>query len=122
MKRLDIKGFYSMSTKMVSDRFRIDGMDTLTELYVIKLNTSTNQYRIDIIREATEVKCKGLNYRYQLWIYDWNTQTSYPMGVTTQDLVSLDNFTQFLENVLDIADRGGFDGEAGDWRFKKYNL
>ena len=111
-----------MSTKMVSDRFRIDGMDTLTELYVIKLNTSTNQYRIDIIREATEVKCKGLNYRYQLWIYDWNTQTSYPMGVTTQDLVSLDNFTQFLENVLDIADRGGFDGEAGDWRFKKYNL
>jgi len=122
MKRLDIKGFYSMSTKMVSDRFRIDGMDTLTELYVIKLNTSTNQYRIDIIREATEVKCKGLNYRYQLWIYDWNTQTSYPMGVTTQDLVSLDNFTQFLENVLDIADRGGFDGEAGDWRFKKFNL
>ena len=122
MKRLDIKGFYSMSTKMVSDRFRIDGMDTLTELYVIKLNTSTNQYRIDIIREATEVKCKGLNYRYQLWIYDWNTQTSYPMGVTTQDLVSLDNFTQFLENILDIADRGGFDGEAGDWRFKKYNL
>ena len=122
MKRLDIKGFYSMSTKMESDRFRIDGMDTLTELYVIKLNTSTNQYRIDIIREATEVKCKGLNYRYQLWIYDWNTQTSYPMGVTTQDLVSLDNFTQFLENILDIADRGGFDGEAGDWRFKKYNL
>jgi hypothetical protein len=122
MKRLDIKGFYSMSTKMVSDRFRIDGMDTLTELYVIKLNTSTNQYRMDIIREATEVKCKGLNYRYQLWIYDWNTQTSYPMGVTTQDLVSLDNFTQFLENILDIADRGGFDGEAGDWRFKKYNL
>jgi hypothetical protein len=122
MKRLDIKGFYSMSTKMVSDRFRIDGMDTLTELYVIKLNTPTNQYRIDIIREATEVKCKGLNYRYQLWIYDWNTQTSYPMGVTTQDLVSLDNFTQFLENILDIADRGGFDGEAGDWRFKKYNL
>jgi hypothetical protein len=122
MKRLDIKGFYSMSTKMVSDRFRIDGMDTLTELYVIKLNTSTNQYRIDIIREATEVKCKGLNYRYQLWIYDWNNQKSYPMGVTTQDLVSLDNFTQFLENILDIADRGGFDGEAGDWRFKKYNL
>jgi hypothetical protein len=122
MKRLDIKGFYSMSTKMVSDRFRIDGMDTLTELYVIKLNTPTNQYRIDIIREATEVKCKGLNYRYQLWIYDWNNQKSYPMGVTTQDLVSLDNFTQFLENILDIADRGGFDGEAGDWRFKKYNL
>jgi hypothetical protein len=122
MKRLDIKGFYSMSTKMVSDRFRIDGMDTLTELYVIKLNTPTNQYRIDIIREATEVKCKGLNYRYQLWIYDWNNQKSYPMGVTTQDLVSLDNFTQFLENILDIADRGGFDGNDGDWRLRKYNL
>ena len=122
MKRLDIKGFYSMSTKMVSDRFRIDGMDTLTELYVIKLNTPTNQYRIDIIREATEVRSKGLNYRYQLWIYDWTNQKSYPMGVTTQDLISLDNFTQFLENILGIADRGGFDGEAGDWRFKKYNL
>ena len=122
MKRLDIKGFYSMSTKMVSDRFRIDGMDTLTELYVIKLNTSKNQYRMDIVREAIEIRSKGLNYRYQLWIYDWNNQKSYPMGVTTQDLVSLDNFTQFLENILDIADRGGFDGEAGDWRFKKYNL
>ena len=122
MKRLEIKGFYSMATKVVSDRFRIDGMDTLTELYVIKLNTSKNQYRMDIVREAIEIRSKGLNYRYQLWIYDWNNQKSYPMGVTTQDLVSLDNFTQFLENILDIADRGGFDGEAGDWRFKKYNL
>jgi hypothetical protein len=122
MKRLEIKGFYSMATKVVSDRFRIDGMDTLTELYVIKLNTSKNQYRMDIVREAIEIRSKGLNYRYQLWIYDWTKQKSYPMGVTTQDLVSLDNFTQFLENILDIADRGGFDGEAGDWRFKKYNL
>ena len=120
MKRLDIKGFYSMSTKMVSDRFRIDGMDTLTKLYVIKLNTSTNQYRMDIIREATEHR--DIVYRYQMWLYDWTNQKSYPMGVTTQDLVSLDNFTQFLENILDIADRGGFDGEAGDWRFKKFNL
>ena len=122
MKRLEIKGFYSMATKVVSDRFRIDGMDTLTELYVIKLNTSKNQYRMDIVREAIEIRSKGLNYRYQLWIYDWTKQKSYPMGVTTQDMISLDNFTQFLENILDIADRGGFDGEAGDWRFKKYNL
>ena len=122
MKRLDIKGFYSMSTKMVSDRFRIDGMDTLTELYVIKLNTSKNQYRMDIVREAIEIRSKGLNYRYQLWIYDWTNQKSYPMGVTTNDLISLDNFTQFLENILGIADRGGFNGEVGDWRFKKFNL
>jgi len=122
MKRLEIKGFYSMATKVVSDRFRIDGMDTLTKLYVIKLNTSKNEYRMDIVREAIEIRSKGLNYRYQLWIYDWTNQKSYPMGVTTQDLISLDNFTQFLENILDIADRGGFDGEAGDWRFKKFNL
>jgi hypothetical protein len=120
MKRLEITGFYSMATKVVSDRFRIDGMDTLTNLYVIKLNTSKNQYRMDIVREATEHRDMG--YRYQLWIYDWTKLISYPMGITTRDLVSLDNFTQFLENVLDIADRGGFDGEAGDWRFKKYNL
>jgi hypothetical protein len=122
MKRLEIKGFYSMATKVVSDRFRIDGMDTLTKLYVIKLNTSKNEYRMDIVREAIEIRSKGLNYRYQLWIYDWTKQKSYPMGVTTQDMISLDNFTQFLENILDIADRGGFDGEAGDWRFKKFNL
>ena len=120
MKRLEIKGFYTMATKMVSDKFRIDGMDTLTELYVIKLNTSKNQYRMDIVREATELRAVG--YRYQLWMYDWTNQKSYPMGVTTTDLVSLNNFTQFLENILDIADRGGFDGEVGDWRFKKYNL
>jgi hypothetical protein len=120
MKRLEITGFYSMSTKVVSDRFRIDGMDTLTELYVIKLNTSTNQYRMDIVREATEHRAVG--YRYQMWLYDWTTKKSYPMGVTTNDLVSLNNFTQFLENILDIADRGGFDGSAGDWRFKKFNL
>ena len=122
MKRLEIKGFYSMATKVVSDRFRIDGMDTLTKLYVIKLNTSKNEYRMDIVREAIEIRSKGLNYRYQLWIYDWTKQKSYPMGVTTQDMISLDNFTQFLENILGIADRGGFDGETGDWRFKKYNL
>jgi hypothetical protein len=122
MKRLEIKGFYSMATKVVSDIFRIDGMDTLTKLYVIKLNTSKNEYRMDIVREAIEIRSKGLNYRYQLWIYDWTKQKSYPMGVTTQDLISLDNFTQFLENILGIADRGGFTGEAGDWRFKKYNL
>jgi hypothetical protein len=120
MKRLEIKGFYSMATKVVSDRFRTDGMDTLTELYVIKLNTSKNQYRMDIVREATEHRAVG--YRYQMWLYDWTTQKSYPMGVTTNDLISLDNFTEFLENILCIADRGGFDGEVGDWRFKKYNL
>jgi len=57
-----------------------------------------------------------------MWLYDWTKLISYPMGVTTRDLISLDNFTQFLENILDIADRGGFDGEAGDWRFKKFNL
>jgi hypothetical protein len=44
------------------------------------------------------------------------------MGVTTNDLISLDNFTQFLENILGIADRGGLDGVAGDWRFNKYNF
>jgi hypothetical protein len=120
MKRLDIKGFYSMATKVVSDRLRIDGMDTLTELYVIKLTTSTNQYRMDIIREATERRDVG--YRYQMWLYDWTNKKSYPMGVTTNDLISLDNFTQFLENILDIADRGGFDGYDGDWRLRKYNL
>jgi hypothetical protein len=120
MKRLEIKGFYSMATKMVSDKFRIDGMDTLTKLYVIKLNTSTNQYRMDIVREATEHRAVG--YRYQMWLYDWTTKKSYPMGVTTNDLISLDNFTQFLENILGIADRGGLDGVAGDWRFNKYNF
>jgi hypothetical protein len=120
MKQLEIKGFYSMATKVVSDRFRIDGMDTLTKLYVIKLNTSTNQYRMDIVREATKQIAVGC--RYQMWLYDWTNKKSYPMGVTTRDLISLDNFTQFLENILDIADRGGFDGEAGDWRFKKFNL
>ena len=120
MKRLEIKGFYSMATKVVSDIFRIDGMDTLTKLYVIKLNTSKNEYRMDIVREATEHRAVG--YRYQMWLYDWTKLISYPMGVTTNDLISLDNFTQFLENILGIADRGGFDGETGDWRFKKYNL
>ena len=120
MKQLEIKGFYSMATKVVSDRFRIDGMDTLTKLYVIKLNTSTNQYRMDIIKEA--IDRRDIGYRYQMWLYDWTNKKSYPMGVTTRDLISLDNFTQFLENILDIADRGGFDGEAGDWRFKKFNL
>ena len=120
MKRLDIKGFYSMSTKMVSDRFRIDGMDTLTELYVIKLTTSTNQYRMDIIRKATEHRAVG--YRYQLWIYDWNKKRSYPMGISTIDLKGIDTFTKYLENVLHIADNVGFDGEDGDWRLRKYNL
>jgi hypothetical protein len=122
MKRLDIKGFNSLTSKLVSDKFRIDDMDILHNMYMIQLRTSEYQYRIDIVREAMEVKSKGLNYRYQLWIYDWNREYSYPMGVTTQDLISLDNFTHFLKNILDIADRGGFTGTKGDWRFKKYNL
>ena len=122
MKRLEIKGFTSLASKLVSDKFRIDDMDILNDMYMIQLRTSEYQYRIDIVREAMEVKSKGLNYRYQLWIYDWNRDHSYPMEVTTQDLVSLDNFTHFLRNILDIADRGGFNGTKGDWRFKKYNL
>ena len=122
MKRLEIKGFTSLASKLVSDKFRIDDMDILNDMYMIQLRTSEYQYRIDIVREAMEVKSKGLNYRYQLWIYDWNRDHSYPMEVTTQDLISLDNFTHFLKNILDIADRGGFTGTNGDWRLKKYNL
>jgi hypothetical protein len=122
MKRLEIKGFASLASKLVSDKFRIEDMDILNDMYMIQLRTSEYQYRIDIVREAMEVKSKGLNYRYQLWIYDWNRKSSYPMEVTTQDLISLDNFTHFLKNILDIADRGGFNGTKGDWRFKKYNL
>ncbi len=119
MKRLDINGFYSMSTKMVSDKFRIDGMDTLTELYVVKLNTFKNQYRMDIVREASDNTHGG--YRYQMWLYDWTHKKSYPMGISTVDLKGVDTFTKYLENVLHIADNIGFDGEDGDWRFKKYN-
>ena len=120
MKRLEIKGFYSMSTKMVSDKFRIDGMDTLTELYVIKLNTFKNEYRMDIIREASDTTNGG--YRYQMWLYDWNKKKSYPMGISTTDLKGVDSFTRYLENVLAIADEDGFDGYDYDWRLKKYNF
>ena len=120
MKRLDIKGFYSMSTKMVSDKFRIDGMDTLTELYVIKLNTSKNIYRMDLVREALDTTNGG--FRYQMWLYDWNRKKSYPMGLSTLDLKGIETFTKYLENVLHIADNIGFDGEDGDWRLRKYNL
>ena len=120
MKRLEINGFYSMSTKMISDKFRIEGMDTLIELYTIKLNTFKNQYRMDIIREALDTS--NIGFRYQMWLYDWTKKKSYPMGIYTSDLKGVDDFTKYLENVLHIADNIGFDGEDGDWRYKKYNL
>lgn len=122
MKRLEINGFSSLADKMVSDKFRIDDMDILTNMYMIQLRTSEYQYRIDIIREATEQTTYSRSYRYQMWIYDWNRKQSYPMGINTSDLKGVEVFTRFLENVLEIADKGDFNGHGGDWRFKKYNL
>lgn len=121
MKRLEIKGFISLADKMISDKFRIDDMDILKDLYIIQLRTSEYQYRIDIIREATENTTYG-GYRYQMWIYDWNRKQSYPMGINTSDLKEVRVFTRFLENVVAIADKGDFGGQNGDWRFKKHNL
>ncbi len=120
MKKLDIKGFTSLATKMVSDKFGIEDMDILNDLYILQLRTSQHQYRMDIIREASDNTHGG--YRYQMWLYDWTHKKSYPMGISTVDLKGVDTFTKYLENVLHIADNIGFDGEDGDWRLRKYNL
>ena len=121
MKRLDIKGFTSLTSKLVSDKFKIDDMDMLGESYMIQLSTSHYQYRMDIIREAIDTTYGSGYNRYQMWLYDSNRNHSYPMGVTTYDLSNTQIFTKFIENILGIADKAGFTGQSGDWRLRKYN-
>ena len=116
MKRLNIKNF----TKSV--------MDIYSDFLEIKYSTDTgDKYIIGIdIRDVISFKPLGPKHykmaidkicredgRYHIWLWDMESNISYPMSIDSDELSNSSAFTKFLNHTLKLADRGEFSGSNG---------
>ncbi len=125
MKKLNIKGWFDLGKSDIETKgFRIKSVENTNGLYSIYLisDLHPNAYRADIMKEAVDGDTPTPN-TYQLWLYSIVKDFSYPMGISLSDMMSRDNFIKYLENIIQVADKGdGFCGDSGDWRITKQKL
>lgn len=50
---------------------------------------------------------------YGIWLWEMESNISYPMSVGLDDISSLPRFTSFLNHTLKLADEGQFSGSNG---------
>ena len=108
MKALEIKNFTKSVMDIYSDYFEIKYSTDMGDKYVIGIDTKFH-YKMAIhkgIRDDLD--------SYQLWLWDMEKNMSYPMGIWKHNLDSTSSFTQYLTNVLQLADRGEFSGHKGN--------
>ena len=51
---------------------------------------------------------------YQVWLWDMERNMSYPIGIWKHNLSNTEEFSRYLTNILQLADRGDFEGEKGN--------
>jgi hypothetical protein len=118
MKALEIKNFTKSVMDIYSDYFEIKYATDTGDKYVIGIDTrdvvslkplGNKHYKMAIHKDIRD----DLN-SYQLWLWDMERNMSYPMGIWKDNLDSTSSFTQYLTNMLELADRGEFSGERGN--------
>jgi hypothetical protein len=66
-----------------------------------------NHYKMSIDKVSTD------SGRYHIWLWDMESNISYPMTITADEISSLPLFTSFLNHTLKLASEGVFDGSNG---------
>ena len=117
MKRLNITNFTQRMDEMYSDFFEVKHSSDSGDKYIIGLG----------IRDVVSFKQWGPKYykmsidkvtnedgNYHIWLWDVESNISYPMSIDRDELSNSSAFTSFLNNTLKVADRGEFSGDKGN--------
>ena len=108
MKRLDIKNFDKKVMDITSDYIEVRYSSDMGDKYVLGVS-GKNHYKMAIYKETGDEA-----YGYTVWLWDMGKNFSYPMSVDTDDLSNSAAFAKYLDNVIRVADRGEYAGEAGN--------
>jgi len=101
-----------------SDYFEIKYSTDTGDRYVLGIDTKDvvsyrplkkKHYKMSIHKEIS-YDTDG----YQIWLWDMERNMSFPMSVWKHNLSSTSDFTRYLINVLQLADKGDFEGESGN--------
>lgn len=116
MKRLDIRNFTQSVDSIDSDYFGVRYSANMEDKYIIGLDTNDvvsfrplkpKHYKMSIDKVMDEYG------NYGIWLWEMESNISYPMSVGVDDISSLSRFTSFLNHTLKLADEGQFSGSNG---------
>ena len=117
MKRLEIRNFVQRMDEIHSDYFTIRYSSSgHPDKYIIGIDTDDvvsfkplkkNHYKMSIDKVSTD------SGRYHIWLWDMESNISYPMTITSGEISSLPLFTSFLNSTLKLASNGDFSGSNG---------
>ena len=116
MKRLEIKNFVKGMDDVNSDYFGVRYCSSAEDKYIIGIDTNDvvsfrklkpKHYKMSIDKMPNE------DGNYGMWLWDMESNISYPLSVCLDSISSLSNFTSFLNHTLKLADEGQFSGSDG---------
>jgi hypothetical protein len=116
MKRLEIKNFVKRMDDIDSDYFGVRYSASMEDKYIIGIDTrdvvsfrplKPKHYKMSIDKVMDEWG------NYGIWLWDMESNVSYPMSIRLDDISSLPRFTSFLNHTLKLADEGQFGGSNG---------
>lgn len=117
MKRLEIKNFVREMNNIHSDYFGVRYCANAEDKYIIGIDTNDvvsfrplkpKHYKMSIDKVTDEYG------NYGIWLWEMESNISYPMSVGVDDISSLSRFTSFLNHTLRLADEGQFSGTTGN--------
>jgi hypothetical protein len=116
MKRLEIKNFVKRMDDVYSDYFGIRYCANAEDKYIIGIDTNDvvsfkplgpKHYKMSIDKLPNE------DGNYHIWLWEMESNISYPLSVGLDSISSLSEFTKFLNHTLKLADEGSFSGSNG---------
>ena len=116
MKRLNITNFTNRVMEIHSDFFEVGYCSNGGDRYLIGLDIkdvvsfnplSSKHYKMSIDKVTNE------DGNYGIWLWEMESNVSYPMSIRLDDISSLSRFTSFLNHTLRLADEGSFSGSNG---------
>ena len=116
MKRLEIKNFVKRMDDIDSDYFGVRYCSDAGDKYIIGIDTNDvvsfkplgpKHYKMSIDKRPNE------DGDYGIWLWEMESNVSYPMSIRLDDISSLSRFTSFLNHTLRLADEGSFSGSNG---------
>jgi hypothetical protein len=116
MKRLEIKNFVKRMDDIDSDYFGVRYCANAEDKYIIGIDTNDvvsfkplgpKHYKMSIDKLPNE------DGNYGIWLWEMESNISYPLSIIPYALSSLSEFTKFLNHTLKLADEGQFSGSNG---------